>query len=89
MKILFITIVVLWFTQFEILSQSKIEIIVYSSLQQNQKVFIAGNTPDLGNWNPDKIALNKINDSTWSKTFNFNAGEIIEFKFTLGSWESE
>ena len=89
MKILFITIWVFCFTQFEILSQSKIEILVYSSLPQNQKVFISGSTPELGNWNPDKIALNKINDSTWSKTFNFNAGEIIEFKFTTGSWESE
>ena len=75
--------------QFNILSQSKIEVIVISSLPETEKVFIAGNKPELGNWNPDKVSLDKINDSTWSKIFIFKIGETIEFKFTKGSWEAE
>jgi predicted alpha/beta superfamily hydrolase len=33
--------------------------------------------------------MNKINDSTWSKTLSFAANSQLEFKFTKGSWESE
>ena len=82
-------IVFLIFVQFNVLSQSKIEVIVISSLPETEKVFIAGNKLELGNWNPDKVLLDKINDSTWSKVFMFDIGETIEFKFTKGSWEEE
>jgi predicted alpha/beta superfamily hydrolase len=77
------------FVHFNILSQSKIEVIVISSLLETEKVFIAGNKLELGDWNPDKVSLDKINDSTWSKIFIFKIGETIEFKFTKGSWEAE
>lgn len=43
----------------------------------------------LGNWKPDKIALVKLNDTTWGKTFNFNKNELVEFKFTRGSLATE
>jgi len=89
MKILFLSAWILSFIQLTILSQNKIEIRVISKLPQDQKVFIAGNKTELGNWNPDKISLNKINDSTWSKMFDFKIGETIEFKFTKGSWDEE
>jgi len=89
MKILFLTAWIFSFIQISILSQCKIEVIVISSLPNNQKVFITGNKPELGTWNPDKIPLNKMNDSTWSKIFEFRAGEVVEFKFTAGSWDEE
>lgn len=69
--------------------QSKIELVVVSKLTGDQNIFIAGNKPELGNWNADKTPLNKINDSTWSKSFDFMVDDSIEFKFTLGSWEKE
>ncbi len=89
MKILFLTAWIFSLIQITILSQCKIEIKVISLLPKNQKVFITGNKPELGNWNPDKIPLNKINDSTWSKIFEFRLVEQLEFKFTKGSWEEE
>jgi predicted alpha/beta superfamily hydrolase len=89
MKILFIALWISLLSQSIIIPQSKIEIRVISTLPSDQKVFIAGNKPELGNWNPGKISLNKINDSTWLKVFEFNIGETIEYKFTLGSWEEE
>lgn len=89
MKILFLFIWILIFVQFTALSQSKIEVVVIAKLLEDQKVFIAGNKPELGNWNPDKVSLEKINDSTWSKVFNFKTGETIEFKFTKGNWDEE
>ena len=89
MKIFFTAFCISLCIQSIILPQSKIEIRVISTLPQNQKVFITGNTPELGNWNPDKISLNKVNDSTWSKVFEFMEGKTIEYKLTLGSWEKE
>lgn len=77
------------FIQFNLLSQIKIELIVISLLPEDEKVFIAGNKPEFGKWNPGKISLNKINDSTWTNVFEFNINETIEFKFTKGSWEEE
>ena len=89
MKILFTALWISFFLQSIIIPQRKIEIRVISALPQNQKVFITGNTSELGNWNPNKMLLNKLNDSTWSKVFEFREGETIEYKFTLGSWEKE
>ena len=89
MKIFFTAFCISLFIQSIIIPQSKIEIRVISTLPQNQKVFITGNTPELGNWNPNKISLYKVNDSTWSKVFEFLEGETIEYKLTLGSWEKE
>lgn len=68
--------------------QVRIEVIS-NSIKPNEKIIIAGNTNGLGNWDPDKVSLDKINDSTWAKTFNFKKNDLIEFKFTKGSWESE
>lgn len=89
MNLSFLLTYLLIFVHFNLLSQSRIEVIVISSLPEDEKVFISGNSIELGNWNPAKVALNKINDSTWSRVFEFTIGETIEFKFTKGSWEEE
>lgn len=66
----------------------KIEVISHN-VKSDEKVFIAGNIPMLGNWNPGLVNLEKINDSTWSKTFSFEPNQKLEFKFTKGSWGNE
>ena len=60
-----------------------------SNLKESDTLFIAGNNSQFGNWSPNKIPLTKINDSLWSKTFSFPGNEILEFKFTKGSWDKE
>ena len=52
------------------------------------RVYITGNNDQLGNWKPDSIELIKENNY-WESEFIFVHGEKIEFKFTLGSWQSE
>ncbi len=52
-------------------------------------VFIAGNRPEIGNWNPSSVALLKISDSLWEFKSTFDSGEVLEFKITSGSWEQE
>jgi len=89
MKIFFTIIFILLFFHSTTISQSRIEVRVISSLAESEKVFIAGNKPELGNWKPDKVTLDKINDTTWSKILEFKKDETIEFKFTKGSWAEE
>jgi predicted alpha/beta superfamily hydrolase len=52
-------------------------------------VFIAGNKPQLGFWSPSTVALEKLNDSLWKFESKFDRGEVLEFKITRGSWDSE
>ncbi|HEX2866578.1 MAG TPA: SpoIIE family protein phosphatase [Ignavibacteriales bacterium] len=58
-------------------------------LRPSDNVYLTGNNKTLGNWNARGVKLERRNDSTWSKTLSFNEGEHLEFKFTLGSWNSE
>lgn len=73
-----------------IISQVKVQIVVSTNkIGPDEKIFIAGNNSELGNWNPGLISLVKVNDSTWIKDFFFDKGSIIEFKLTKGSWNNE
>lgn len=70
--------------------QAKLQIIVLTpTIPHSEMITIAGNIPELGNWNASKIILSKINDTTYSKEFELLMGETIEYKITRGSWENE
>jgi predicted alpha/beta superfamily hydrolase len=88
MKILLFMLAIM--SSASIYSQNKITFNVFThGMDSSSSVYITGNNPELGNWDPPAIMLEKINDTTWSKAFYFNTGEALEFKFTKGSWETE
>lgn len=69
---------------------AKIEFkIIAKNLPEDHEVYITGNNVQLGNWTPDAIKMEKLNDSTFIKTFYFPVNTHLEFKFTKGSWETE
>lgn len=70
-------------------AQVNLTIIVYSNLGNEESVFISGNKPEFGNWNPSQIKFNKLNDSTWLNKFKFEKSVNLEFKLTKGSWNNE
>ncbi len=75
-----------------IYSQEKINVtfrIETPTLSDSNKVYIAGNTEEIGSWNPGKVALEKISNKLWQKTLRFTQGTIIEYKFTKGNWQTE
>jgi predicted alpha/beta superfamily hydrolase len=60
------------------------------NLPDTATIYITGNQPQLGNWQPDRIALQKITRTDiWSAEFKFPPGEILEYKFTKGHWSTE
>ena len=52
-------------------------------------IYITGNHPLLGNWDPAAIALKRDADGVWRGKFTFKKNTDIEYKLTRGSWQSE
>ena len=50
-------------------------------------LYMAGNLPELGPWDPRKFAMNG-HGSNRIAVLHLPAGTNLEFKFTLGSWDS-
>ena len=60
-----------------------------NNLPEGTKLYITGNDEQLGNWQPNEIELDNIKKGKWSKSFSFQKGKKLEFKFTRGSWADE
>lgn len=63
--------------------------IFIKNLCEDNSVYITGNNIQLGNWAPDAIKMERLNDSTFIKTVYFYQNTYLEFKFTKGNWETE
>ena len=83
-------VVLLFINNFSQSNAYEITFIVNSTeVHDSESVFIVGSDLQLGNWNPAAVNLIKIKDYTWSKSFKFEIGKNLEYKFTKGSWEKE
>jgi glycosidase/predicted alpha/beta superfamily hydrolase len=51
-------------------------------------LYVAGNHPSLGPWSPNKRALIKAGDGTWRTRLELPDGFELQYKTTLGSWET-
>ncbi|WP_110688306.1 alpha/beta hydrolase-fold protein, partial [Salegentibacter sediminis] len=56
-------------------------------LNKEDTIYITGNQDNLGNWNPDKIKMDKISD--FERTITLKLKSPAQFKFTRGNWDSE
>jgi predicted alpha/beta superfamily hydrolase len=52
-------------------------------------LFVAGNLPALGAWQPDGLRMTKGDSSIWTATIVAPGDTLIEFKVTLGDWDEE
>ncbi len=55
---------------------------------KEDKLFLAGNTATLGNWNPSGLVLTRKSDTSFEVLVELEIGENIEFKITRGTWET-
>lgn len=80
----------LFFAQAAFAQLCKVTIIVtVGELPQSESIFVAGSLPQLGNWAPGAIKLQRHDAHTFSRDFAFPKGASLEFKFTRGSWSTE
>ncbi|WNG32205.1 carbohydrate esterase [Archangium violaceum] len=50
-------------------------------------IWLAGNQPELGEWNPSGVRLYKAVNSSYATALTFAPGTSLEFKATRGSWD--
>lgn len=60
-----------------------------ANLPQGDTVFVVGNLPALGSWQPNGLPMQKNDNGTWTATVAVLPNESIEYKFTRGSWATE
>lgn len=58
-------------------------------LPEDSTVYITGSTAELGNWNPGKVKMKFEGDHVWTFSIRCQPGQVIEYKYTLGSWKNE
>jgi predicted alpha/beta superfamily hydrolase len=51
-------------------------------------IYISGNIPSLGPWDPGKVELGNIGERMYAITLILPAGLNFQYKFTRGSWET-
>ncbi len=56
---------------------------------KTDQVTITGNLPQLGNWNPITVPLQKIDEGSFAVTLKLPNNKDIEYKITRGSWTTE
>ncbi len=59
------------------------------ALRTADVITIAGSRRELGSWDPSKIRLQKVSDSAWTFTAQFDSGTSLQFKITGGAWDNE
>jgi hypothetical protein len=90
-----IGIAVLWLVvsfTFQCSAQDKkitFSVVVPASTPKDSKIYIAGNHPLLGDWDPGEVALQKSNDSVWSVQFALPVDYNLEYKITRGDWNTQ
>ncbi len=71
-------------------SNHKVKFIVTSeSVPEQSTIYMTGNHPLIGNWDPGKVSLTKKESNIWEREFSLPKGFHLEYKLTLGSWDHE
>lgn len=58
-------------------------------LPDSAEVYLTGNQPELGNWQPDGRPLHREAEGRWQTRLTYPAGTRLEFKITRGTWQTE
>ena len=65
------------------------EVRTAQALPVGEQIFVTGNQETLGKWRPDGYPLTRMADLTWQGTVVVPPDEIVEYKVTRGSWDTE
>lgn len=73
------------------LKKTSVEIIVelQKAAPRGTNLFITGNLPELGDWQPGAVTLEKLGAKRFRTTLSVNSGTVVECKVTRGSWKTQ
>ncbi len=63
--------------------------VIPDSLPPESNIYITGNHPQIGEWDPNDVELEEQTDGSWIRSFLFETGTYLEYKITRGSWLNE
>ncbi len=49
-------------------------------------VYLPGSLPELGPWDPGKVAMTQVSPGIWEATLPVLEGTLVQYKYTRGSW---
>ena len=67
----------------------KWNVLIPATTPAKSRVYLAGNHPALGDWDPGRVELRKESDSLWTYTAKFPKAFRLEWKITRGSWNNQ
>ena len=50
-------------------------------------VFMPGSLPELGPWDPGKVAMVQVEPGIWEVTVPVMEGTLVQYRYTRGTWE--
>lgn len=62
---------------------------VEADVGPGETVYVVGNIPALGAWDPAAVPLARQPDGRWTRTITCRPGTRLEYKITRGTWASE
>ena len=66
-----------------------LDIEIATDFPDKNPLFITGNLPELGNWDPAGKKLIPLNKNHYKVSLTAQPGTIIEYKLTRGSWKTQ
>ncbi|GAA3188327.1 glycoside hydrolase family 97 catalytic domain-containing protein [Dactylosporangium siamense] len=60
---------------------------VPSGTPTGDTVFMPGSLPELGPWDPGKVAMVQVEPGIWEVTVPVMEGTLVQYKYTRGTWE--
>lgn len=60
-----------------------------AKLKPGEQLYVTGNIPELGDWDPAGIPLNKGDDELYQIQITSERGKFIECKLTRGTWKTQ
>jgi hypothetical protein len=51
-------------------------------------VYMPGSIPELGPWDPGRVAMTQVEPGIWETTLSVLEGTVVQYKYTRGSWET-
>lgn len=64
-------------------------LVTADTIAEGSAIHLSGNHEDLGAWDPGAVHLTLDTSGFWTGSLVFPLGTVLEYKLTLGSWESE
>ena len=50
-------------------------------------VYMPGSLPELGPWDPGKVAMTQVEPGIWETTLPVLEDTVVQYKYTRGTWE--